>query len=150
MRLLAIVVTLLATAGCTALSRARRPVPLTAGERETAATLRRHVEAIASVPHNMAHCAGPERAASYITEQFWAAGYTLVRQPHHVGSREVANIEVERRGTSRPDQIIVIGAHYDSAGNAPGANDNGSGVAALLELARAYATGASAAASCGS
>ena len=51
--------------------------------------------------------------------------------------RACHNIEAEIRG-ARP-QIVVIGAHYDSVFGCPGANDNGSGVAALLALARRFA-----------
>ena len=47
-----------------------------------------------------------------------------------------ANIEVNKTGTTKPDEIILIGAHYDSVTGSPGANDNGSGVAALLEMSR--------------
>ena len=47
------------------------------------------------------------------------------------------NVLVELKGTSRADEIVVVGAHYDSVHGAPGANDNGSGVAAVIELARA-------------
>ena len=45
---------------------------------------------------------------------------------------------MERPGKTRPDEIVLIGAHYDSALGAPGANDNGSGTAALLELAKRF------------
>jgi Zn-dependent M28 family amino/carboxypeptidase len=45
-----------------------------------------------------------------------------------------ANIDTERSGST--DEILVIGAHYDSVSGCPGANDNASGVAALIELAR--------------
>ena len=48
------------------------------------------------------------------------------------------NIEVEIKGATRAQEIIVVGAHYDSVMGAPGANDNGSGVAAVLELARLW------------
>ena len=48
------------------------------------------------------------------------------------------NIEAEVPGTDRPDEILVIGAHYDSVKGSPGANDNGSGVAAMLVLARMF------------
>ncbi|HEX2201397.1 MAG TPA: M28 family peptidase, partial [Gammaproteobacteria bacterium] len=48
------------------------------------------------------------------------------------------NIEVSRMGCSRPEQILLVGAHYDSVRGSPGANDNGSGVAALLEIARFF------------
>jgi Zn-dependent M28 family amino/carboxypeptidase len=46
---------------------------------------------------------------------------------------------VSRPGRQAPNEIVVIGAHYDSVSGSPGANDNGSGVAALLELARLFA-----------
>jgi Zn-dependent M28 family amino/carboxypeptidase len=52
----------------------------------------------------------------------------------------VTNIEVERRGSRRPERVLVIGAHYDSVADSPGANDNASGVAVILELARLNAT----------
>lgn len=48
------------------------------------------------------------------------------------------NLILEIPGTARPDEILVIGAHYDSADECPAANDNGSGVAALLALARRF------------
>src|SRR3990170_2594961 len=46
------------------------------------------------------------------------------------------NIEVEILGKSRPNEIIILGAHYDSVIGCPGANDNATGVAAILEFAR--------------
>lgn len=56
-----------------------------------------------------------------------------------VGSETFANIEAEIPGVQHPEKILVVGAHYDTAGNLPGANDNGSGVAATLELAHSFA-----------
>lgn len=50
-----------------------------------------------------------------------------------------ANLEAARPGTIRPDDILLIGAHYDSVRGCPGANDNGSGVAAMLEISRRFA-----------
>ena len=47
-----------------------------------------------------------------------------------------SNLEITRTGAQRPEEILLIGAHYDSVIGSPGANDNGSGVAALLEMAR--------------
>jgi Zn-dependent M28 family amino/carboxypeptidase len=49
------------------------------------------------------------------------------------------NVEAEIRGRDRPGDIIVIGAHYDSVPYTTGANDNASGVAAMLALARVFA-----------
>ena len=48
------------------------------------------------------------------------------------------NVIAEMRGTTRPEEIIVVGAHYDAEVNTPGADDNASGVAAMLELARRF------------
>jgi Zn-dependent M28 family amino/carboxypeptidase len=48
------------------------------------------------------------------------------------------NISVEIPGREHDDEIVVIGAHYDTHKDSPGANDNGSAVAALLELARCF------------
>ena len=51
-----------------------------------------------------------------------------------------ANLEITRRGSRHPEEIILLGAHYDSVRGSPGANDNGSGVAALLELSRLFSS----------
>jgi Zn-dependent M28 family amino/carboxypeptidase len=61
-----------------------------------------------------------------------------VSQPFEVHGRTVRNLEVtvEPAGDGAQARSIVIGAHYDSAGTAPGANDNGTGTAAVIELAR--------------
>jgi Zn-dependent M28 family amino/carboxypeptidase len=49
-----------------------------------------------------------------------------------------ANLEITRRRGLLPHEIILLGANYDSVSGSPGANDNGSGVAALLELSRLF------------
>lgn len=79
------------------------------------------------------------RAERWVTERFVAQGWTVVRQMYVVSGVECANLIVERRGTTKPDEIIVIGAHYDSVSTTPGADDNASGVAALLALAAPHA-----------
>ncbi len=57
----------------------------------------------------------------------------------HFETRSSSNVVATKRGTSRPDEIVVVGAHYDSVPGSPGANDNASGVAAVLEAARVVA-----------
>ena len=84
------------------------------------------------------------KAADYIEESFTEAGYSVSRQGyelslHSLEGRECYNLEVEITGSEKPNEIVVIGAHYDSLEGTPGANDNASGVAALLALARAFA-----------
>lgn len=58
----------------------------------------------------------------------------------HFETRSSSNVVATKRGAARPDEIIIVGAHYDSVPGSPGANDNASGVAAALEAARVLAT----------
>jgi len=79
-------------------------------------------------------------AEAYITAAFNQAGYVVRRHEFDCQGMAMANLEVERKGTKSPDRIIVIGAHYDTVYSSPGADDNASGIAALLELARLLST----------
>ncbi len=90
---------------------------------------------------NVAHPEALAGAATWIEGELGAAGYRTARQTEDVDGVACANIEAERPGTS--DEIVLVGAHYDSARGTAGANDNGSGVASLLALARAFAGGSS-------
>ena len=74
------------------------------------------------------------QAAEYVQQVWLEQGYEVVRYPYDLKGERWANLEVTRYGKERPSEIILIGAHYDSVVGSPGANDNGSGVAALLEL----------------
>ncbi len=80
-------------------------------------------------------------AANYIETTWRGWGYEVATHPYSVRGHTCRNIEANRIG-SRPDRVLLIGAHYDSVFGSPGANDNGSGVAALLELSRLFATSA--------
>jgi Zn-dependent M28 family amino/carboxypeptidase len=115
--------------------------PLTADEAGISQRLRRHIEAIARIPHNIAHFADLERAARYIEAELKALGYEPVLQTYMADGKAVRNIEavIEPAGTGSVSGTLVVGAHYDSYGDAPGANDNGTGVAAVIELARLLA-----------
>ena len=76
-----------------------------------------------------------ERAAAYITDQLTTLGYGVQVQEYTVGQQKARNLTVTIPGTTRPEEVLLIGGHYDTCGN-PGADDNASGVAGLLELAR--------------
>lgn len=78
-------------------------------------------------------------AADFIQASFEAAGYEVSRQEFETEGRACYNLEAEIEGTERPGEILVLGAHYDSVFGTPAANDNASGVAALLAIARAFA-----------
>ena len=110
--------------------------PLAAEEKLLADNLRRHVSAVASREHNVWNLPALEASAQYIERTLAGLGYAVSTQRFKSGGIEVRNIEVEAGGAARPSEIIVVGAHYDSVIGATGANDNGSGVAAVLELAR--------------
>ena len=100
--------------------------------------LREHVEAIAGAEHNVVNFARLHQAAEYIEQQWREQGYVVARQSYRVGAVECANLEVTIPGTTKSNEIIVVGAHYDSVEGAPGANDNASGVAAMLEISRKF------------
>lgn len=77
-------------------------------------------------------------AADYIEGELAGAGYEARRQAYEVAGLPCSNLEVEIPGARRADEVVVIGAHYDTVPGSPGANDNGSGVAAVLALARRF------------
>jgi hypothetical protein len=115
------------------------PLPhWTVEERDLAARLRTHVTAIASVEHNVAHHQELEEAARYIDRTLSGYGFTVKSQEFKADGKPVRNLEVSIAGKGAEAQrdVIVVGAHYDSVIGAPGANDNGSGTAAVIELAR--------------
>jgi len=116
----------------------RGPLPAsTPKERDLASRLRGHVMAIASTPHNVQHDEELEAAAQYIERELQTIGYSIGRQEFLVDGSNVRNIEVVRDARGNvATETLVVGAHYDSYGDAPGANDNATGTAAVIELAR--------------
>jgi Zn-dependent M28 family amino/carboxypeptidase len=81
------------------------------------------------------------RAALEYLERAWRRqGYEPRRQTYRVEGTSCSNVEVERRGTTRAEEIVLVGAHYDSVVGSPGANDNASGVAAVLEISAILAS----------
>jgi hypothetical protein len=80
------------------------------------------------------------QAAEYLANQFSAVGFLPRRQEYLVSDVPCWNLEAELLGATRPEEILIVGAHYDTVPGSPGANDNSSGVAATLALARRFAT----------
>src|SRR5438045_1570863 len=76
-------------------------------------------------------------AADFIEQSFVAAGLQPRRDTYEIRGRACHNIEHQIVGRSA--DVVLIGAHYDSVFGAPGANDNATGVAAVLALARRFA-----------
>jgi hypothetical protein len=112
--------------------------PLTEQERQLGARLKTHVTAIASAEHNVAHYQKLEQAANYIETTLQGSGCLVRRQEFESTAGSVRNLEITvpcSAPTTPRRRLVVVGAHYDSARGAPGADDNASGVAALIELA---------------
>jgi len=86
------------------------------------------------VPRDHAHPENLDRVAAYVSSQLSAAGGRVRDQPFDVQGKTYRNV-VALFGPESYERI-VIGAHYDAAGPLPGADDNASGVAGLIELAR--------------
>src|SRR5512134_212926 len=85
--------------------------------------------------------AGDERAKDYLVERITAMGLVAELDPFMAVSETANNIIVKHPGTVEPNVVFIFSAHYDSTSNsaataAPGADDNGTGVAAVLEAMR--------------
>jgi len=74
------------------------------------------------------------RAADYIESAFTSYGYPVWRQTYSCYGKNVSNLLAEKPGTDK--EVVILGAHYDTVPGTPGADDNASAVAGLLELAR--------------
>ncbi len=79
-----------------------------------------------------------DEAAAFIFSSMNAAGYQPVSQWYSVSGRKCRNIEAEIRGADRSGEVVIVGAHYDTVPGSPGADDNATGVAVMLALARIF------------
>lgn len=77
-----------------------------------------------------------EQAAQYIRREFLKIGLEAKEDLFHWEGRTYRNISAEKRGTTSPDKVLILGAHYDTVPGSPGADDNSSAIAVLLEVAR--------------
>jgi Peptidase family M28 len=111
--------------------------PLSADEKKLRDELIAHVQKLGGEigERNLAYYPQLQAAAQYIESEL--SGWKVRRDGYEAQGRSCYNLEAELPGTS--PGIVLIGAHYDSVYGSPGANDNGSGVAALLALAHRLA-----------
>lgn len=107
-------------------------------EKVTQKELEHHVEALASRigERNIWRSEGMQRAAAYIRDELEKSGLAVREEEFPVWHAKARNLEATLPGSKTPQEIVVVGAHYDTVLGSPGANDNASGVAALLEIAR--------------
>jgi len=85
---------------------------------------------------NLAHMHSLDTTVDYLSACLRQQGYTVVERPYTIDGEIVKNLEAILPGTDNHAGQVIVGAHYDSVKGTVGANDNGSGVAAVLEIAR--------------
>lgn len=100
--------------------------------------IREHIKQLEGVRHPVTAPEALERAADYILSTLQTLSYEITVHSFSDDDRRYRNIIATRRGTRSPEQRIIILAHYDTVANSPGADDNASGVALLLELATLF------------
>lgn len=77
-----------------------------------------------------------EQAAQYIEKEFLKTGLDVKEDHFEWEGKSYKNIVAEKRGITFPLRVLILGAHYDTVPGSPGADDNASAVALLLEVAR--------------
>jgi hypothetical protein len=105
---------------------------------ELAVNLYRHVDRLAGLigPRHLGRPKALAAAAAMIERELAGAGYAVERRPYRIGGQEVVNLVAEWPGVGRSPAIVILGAHYDTVETTPGADDNASAVAVMLEVAR--------------
>jgi len=108
------------------------------------ANLKAYVQALQDFETRYTTTAGCDAAGQFILGRFQSLGLEAWFQPFTVGGISSRNVVAETRGETDPDEIVIICGHYDSTSNepevrAPGADDDASGVAAVMEAARILA-----------
>ncbi len=98
--------------------------------------LKRHVESIAFDRNPYEGYAKLEQAAQYIKREFVRAGLDVKEDSFEWEGKSYKNIVAEKKGRTSPGRVFIVGAHYDTIPGTPGADDNASAVAVLLEIAR--------------
>ena len=112
----------------------------TKAELETAEALDRHVTKLAGeIGERNLWANSLPPTVDYLTEELNQSGYTVMNQPFEAYNHKFENLWVEVPGGEKGNEIVVVGAHYDTVRGSPGADDNGSGTAAVLRLAKVFA-----------
>lgn len=101
--------------------------------------IRAHIETLVGVRHPEAAPVALERAGDYIRDTLQALGYSMSEQRFSDNGSDFANVIATRSGTKLPQRRVIVLAHFDTVSTSPGADDNASGVAVLLEVARGLA-----------
>ena len=118
-------------------------VPMESGRASELATLERDIRADVlhlsvdigerNLRDDVRHAA-LQRAGAWIRARWESLGYEVREQPFTVQGRSVSNLEIEIAGRRLPAEIVVVSAQHDTLPGSPGANNNASGEAVLLQL----------------
>jgi len=98
--------------------------------------LKRHVENIHFDRNPYDGYPKLEQAAQYIEREFQKIGWDVKEDTFEWEGRSYKNIVAEKKGMTSPHRVFILGAHYDTVPGSPGADDNASAIAVLLEVAR--------------
>jgi hypothetical protein len=113
-------------------------MPIPTDPAQLQSRLRSHVNLLAGIigPRYLGKPSTIDATTAYITQQFTDIGDTVTRQTYSVNNTTASNLIIDRPGSTHPDQIVIVGAHYHTVPSTPGADDNASAVAMLIEVAR--------------
>ncbi|EMI21962.1 peptidase, M28 family [Rhodopirellula maiorica SM1] len=105
---------------------------------EIEANLRLHVDRLAGLigPRTLDRPKSITATTGYIAGQWDAMQYDVQTERYDAMGEPATNLFVENRGTKRSDEIVLLGAHYDTVAGTPGADDNASAVAVMIEVSR--------------
>lgn len=98
--------------------------------------IRKLLNAIEGFRHGWWNYEELEKRAQYIKDLFTEYGYTVEEQVFEFSHRPYRNIIATLKGIQSKKEWLLIGAHYDASHGSPGADDNASGVAVMMEVAR--------------
>ena len=114
--------------------------PLNKQEAILANELKTHVTMLAETigERNFVAYSNLVKSANYLKSSFRELGYKVQEQNYQIDGNLYQNLSVEIPGSKTPEEIIVIGGHYDSVNGSPGANDNATGSAGVLVLAKIF------------
>jgi aminopeptidase YwaD len=100
--------------------------------------LKSHLENLAYPRHALKHPEAHAKASRYVQETLLSYGYQVAADPISFESKTYCNWIATLPGDSQDLPLLIVGAHFDSVPESPGADDNASGVAVMLETARLY------------
>ncbi len=103
-------------------------------------TLKQHIENIHFDRNPYDHYFELERAADYLRQEFLKVGWDVKEDYFQWEGKSYKNVVAEKKGMTSPNKVFILGAHYDTVPGSPGADDNASAIAVLLEVARSIQT----------